>query len=235
MIACRINENLVRVSRPLTDVSEEEWHEEESEDRPQPGNPQASRLPRPRAGRWRNGGQQRLRQRLPLYGHLRVLQLPALCLRIGSTLASGLDRSRFGVPPRSASSEGLPGRARGSLAAPGPTPGWGRVCGKPTCHCARGERHPSAQLSYRGPEGKTVGHHVPQGLVEPVREGVAAWHRFQAVARELAERNRVQLWSRASSMAYPPRADFGTIGSRLYGSPWPSSHSIPARGEVWID
>jgi hypothetical protein len=73
----------------------------------------------------------------------------------------------------------------------------GRVCGKPTCHCARGERHPSAQLSYRGPEGKTVGHHVPQGLVEPVREGVAAWHRFQAVARELAERNRVQLWSRA--------------------------------------
>jgi hypothetical protein len=73
----------------------------------------------------------------------------------------------------------------------------GRVCGKPTCHCARGERHPSAQLSYRGAEGKTVGHHLPQELVEPVREGVAAWHRFQAVARELAERNRVQLWRRA--------------------------------------
>jgi hypothetical protein len=73
----------------------------------------------------------------------------------------------------------------------------GRVCGKPTCHCARGERHPSVQLSYRGPEGKTMGHHVSQPLVEPVREGVAAWHRFQAIARELAERNRVQLWRRA--------------------------------------
>jgi hypothetical protein len=73
----------------------------------------------------------------------------------------------------------------------------GRVCGKPTCRCARGERHPSAQLSYRGAEGKTVGHHVPQPLVEPVSEGVEAWHRFQALARALAERNRVELWSRA--------------------------------------
>ena len=73
----------------------------------------------------------------------------------------------------------------------------GRVCGKPTCRCARGEKHPAVQLSYWAPEGHTRGHHVPHPLVESVRAGVAAWHRFQAIARELAERNRAQVWTRA--------------------------------------
>jgi hypothetical protein len=73
----------------------------------------------------------------------------------------------------------------------------GRVCGKPTCRCARGEKHPVVQLSYWGPEGRTRGHHVPHPLVDSVRDGVAAWHRFQAIAREVAERNRAQVWTRA--------------------------------------
>lgn len=73
----------------------------------------------------------------------------------------------------------------------------GRVCGKPTCHCARGTKHPAVQLNHWAGEGRTRGHHVPRALVDPVRAGVAAWHRFQAIARELAERNRGQLWTHA--------------------------------------
>jgi len=68
------------------------------------------------------------------------------------------------------------------------------VCGKATCRCARGERHgPVVQVSYRGPVGKTTGYSVPQALGDTVRSGVDAWHRFQGIARELAERNRTRL------------------------------------------
>ena len=68
------------------------------------------------------------------------------------------------------------------------------TCGKATCRCARGERHgPVVQVSYRGPEGKTTGYSVPQAWAEGVRTGVDAWHRFQLIARELAERNRARL------------------------------------------
>lgn len=73
----------------------------------------------------------------------------------------------------------------------------GRVCGKPTCHCARGEKHPAVQLVHWVGAGKTQGQHVPHPLVASVREGVDAWHQFQAIARELAERNRAQVWTRA--------------------------------------
>jgi hypothetical protein len=73
----------------------------------------------------------------------------------------------------------------------------GRVCGKPTCRCARGEKHPAVQLAHWAGEGKTHSQHVPFELVEAVRDGVDAWHEFQAVARELAERNRARVWARA--------------------------------------
>jgi hypothetical protein len=74
------------------------------------------------------------------------------------------------------------------------------ICGKATCRCARGERHgPVVQVSYRGPEGKTTGYSVPQASVAAVRTGVGAWHRFQAIARELAERNREGLRGLAAS------------------------------------
>ncbi len=65
------------------------------------------------------------------------------------------------------------------------------TCGKPTCRCARGERHgPVLHVSYRGPAGKTTGYSVPQAKAEAVRTGIEAWHQFQALARTLAERNR---------------------------------------------
>ncbi len=73
----------------------------------------------------------------------------------------------------------------------------GRVCGKPTCRCARGEKHPAVQLAEWAGDGKTRSQHVPYAVVDTVRAGVDAWHRFQAIARELADRNRAQVWTRA--------------------------------------
>ena len=74
------------------------------------------------------------------------------------------------------------------------------TCGKATCRCARGERHgPVVQVSYRGPEGKTTGYSVPQASADAVRTGVDAWHRFQTVARALAERNRERLVGRPAA------------------------------------
>jgi hypothetical protein len=71
------------------------------------------------------------------------------------------------------------------------------TCGQPTCRCHHGgpKHGPHLQITYRGDARKTVTLHVPQALGEPVREGVAAWQRFLAVARELADRNRAQLWA----------------------------------------
>lgn len=73
----------------------------------------------------------------------------------------------------------------------------GRVCGKPTCRCARGETHPAVQLAHWAGDGRTRSQHVPYAVVDTVRAGVEAWHRFQAIARELADRNRTQVWTRA--------------------------------------
>ena len=73
----------------------------------------------------------------------------------------------------------------------------GRVCGKPTCRCARGEKHPAVQLAHWAGDGKTRSQHVPYAVADTVRAGVDAWHRFQAIARELADRNRTEVWARA--------------------------------------
>lgn len=73
-----------------------------------------------------------------------------------------------------------------------------RRCGQPGCRCQHGgpKHGPHLQMSYRGPEGKTTGYHVPQALAEPVRAGVAAWQQLLVVVRELAELNREGLWTR---------------------------------------
>jgi hypothetical protein len=73
----------------------------------------------------------------------------------------------------------------------------GRVCGKPSCRCVTGEKHPAVQLAHWAGEGKTRSQHVPYAIVDTVREGVDAWQRFQAIARELAERNRARVWTQA--------------------------------------
>jgi len=73
-----------------------------------------------------------------------------------------------------------------------------RTCGQPTCRCHRGgpKHGPHLQISYRGEAGKTTGAHVPVAIAEQVRAGVAAWQRFQVVARELGDLNREAVWAR---------------------------------------
>jgi hypothetical protein len=62
--------------------------------------------------------------------------------------------------------------------------------------CARGEASRRAVTQWTG-DGKTRSQHVPYAVVDTVRAGVDAWDRFQAIARELAHRNRAQVWTRA--------------------------------------
>jgi hypothetical protein len=72
----------------------------------------------------------------------------------------------------------------------------GRRCGKPTCRCVHGEKHPALQLAHWAGD-KTRSLHVPYVLADDVRAGVDPWHRFQAIARELADRNRAAVWDMA--------------------------------------
>ena len=70
-----------------------------------------------------------------------------------------------------------------------------RTCGKPSCACRTdtSKRHgPYTHVSYRG-DGRTQSYNVPTELKDTVSEGVAAWERFQEIARELAEHRRVEL------------------------------------------
>jgi hypothetical protein len=77
-----------------------------------------------------------------------------------------------------------------------------RTCGQPTCRCHQGEKHgPHLYLSFRGAEGKTTGHYVPQDLADAARSGITAWHEAQDVLRELAEINREELWDSRVSKA----------------------------------
>ena len=72
-----------------------------------------------------------------------------------------------------------------------------RTCGSPRCRCKQGgpKHGPFMQISYRGESGKTTGYHVPRELGPAVREGTEGWHRFQEIARRLAELNREKLWA----------------------------------------
>jgi hypothetical protein len=70
-----------------------------------------------------------------------------------------------------------------------------RTCGQPSCACRTdtSRRHgPYTHVSYRG-AGRTQSYNVPAELKDAVSEGVAAWERFQAIARELAEHRRREL------------------------------------------
>jgi hypothetical protein len=75
-----------------------------------------------------------------------------------------------------------------------------RTCGRPGCRCHQGHKHgPHLYVSFRGPDGTTTGYYVPQGLAEPMRQGVAAWQELQEVLRQLAALNRQRLWARKAA------------------------------------
>ena len=60
-----------------------------------------------------------------------------------------------------------------------------RVCGKPNCHCVRGERHVSLYLT-RSREGRFEQFHIPRGREEEVRAAVENWHRVKDLLEEVS-------------------------------------------------
>lgn len=87
-----------------------------------------------------------------------------------------------------------------------------RTCGRPGCRCHQGHKHgPHLYVSFRGRNG-TTGYYVPQGLAQPMREGVAAWQELQGVLRKLAALNRQRLW--LGKVARGPRRSHGSASAR---------------------
>ena len=61
-------------------------------------------------------------------------------------------------------------------------------CGKPSCHCASGEGHPSWSLTFMA-NGKKRVERVPKEWVEEVRRRVAAGREFQDAVKEVLAAN----------------------------------------------
>jgi hypothetical protein len=63
-----------------------------------------------------------------------------------------------------------------------------RRCGKPTCHCAKGEGHTAWSLTFMA-DGKKRVERIPKDWVEDVRRRVAAGRAFQDALREVLSAN----------------------------------------------
>jgi hypothetical protein len=61
-------------------------------------------------------------------------------------------------------------------------------CGKPTCHCAKGEGHTAWSLTFMA-DGKKRVERIPKDWVEDVRRRVAAGRAFQDALREVLSAN----------------------------------------------
>jgi hypothetical protein len=83
-----------------------------------------------------------------------------------------------------------------------------RVCGKPGCHCARGELHESKYLS-ASQGGRVRQVHVPESDVREVTQGVARYRLFRLREAKLVELSALQLrlvseLGEAELAPYPP-------------------------------
>ena len=67
-----------------------------------------------------------------------------------------------------------------------------RVCGKPSCHCARGEGHEAKYLTATD-RGKVRQVHVPQSDVAEVVEGVTRYRQFRQAEAKLVELSALEL------------------------------------------
>ena len=67
-----------------------------------------------------------------------------------------------------------------------------RVCGNPTCHCARGELHESSYLTATD-QGKVRQVHVPAAEEAKVTAGVTEYRRFRQARTRLARLSQKQL------------------------------------------
>jgi len=61
-------------------------------------------------------------------------------------------------------------------------------CGKPTCHCAQGEKHAAWSLTFMAAGKKRV-ERIPKDWVDDVRRRVAAGRAFQDALREVLAAN----------------------------------------------
>ena len=59
-----------------------------------------------------------------------------------------------------------------------------RRCGKPSCHCAKGDGHPLATLTFMA-SGKKRVETIPADWLEAVRPRVQAGRKFKQIAAEL--------------------------------------------------
>lgn len=60
-----------------------------------------------------------------------------------------------------------------------------RLCGKPGCRCARGEKHVSLYVAF-SVKGKRTMVIIPAGIVEEVRTAVEAYQRAKQLQQELS-------------------------------------------------
>lgn len=67
-----------------------------------------------------------------------------------------------------------------------------RICGRPGCHCARGEGHEAKYLA-ASQDGKLRQVHVPESDVAEVAEGVARYRQFRRAEAKLVELNALEL------------------------------------------
>jgi len=61
-------------------------------------------------------------------------------------------------------------------------------CGKPTCHCAKGEKHAAWRLTFMAAGKKRV-ERIPKDWVDDVRRRVVAGRAFQDALREVLAAN----------------------------------------------
>jgi hypothetical protein len=75
-------------------------------------------------------------------------------------------------------------------------------CGKPTCHCTKGEKHAAWSLTFMAAGKKRV-ERIPKDWVDDVRRRVAAGRAFQDALREVLTANAelLVLWRKQQ----PPR------------------------------
>ena len=64
-----------------------------------------------------------------------------------------------------------------------------RRCGRPTCHCAKGEKHGPVYYLTRNERGRTRNIYVPEELRAEVEAGVEAYRRYRELGQKVAEDN----------------------------------------------
>jgi len=61
-----------------------------------------------------------------------------------------------------------------------------RTCGKPSCRCAQGHKHPGHYLTWKE-QGKTRSAYVPQALLPQVQQWQNEYRRLKGLIREISQ------------------------------------------------